>query len=910
MAIRSNATTGTDKEEVSVYIHNRYAYTTLTDIVTDGFESLWINVLLPKTKPIQVGVCYRPPTQLNFIELFNNSLSHLRSDCETYILGDTNIDFPSTHPLFNAYKQELNLFDLSRLIDEPTRMTDSSRTTIDHILTNRPDNILQHGVIPTGLSDHYLIFCSRRISKGHFKNHSTVKVRSLKNYSSEILLEKLCSVDWKPCFLSDCVNIAWTMFQTSFMNILDEVAPVKEIRVKQRTEPWMTNDILEMLKERDRALYTFRKSGLTEDYKKFCSLRNKLQREIKVAKSNYFSDMIEQDKDNPKKLWQHLKDIGLKNKGKDSDNICLCIDGEICHDSKSVANHFNDFFTNVASALVSKLPTASNVFNIESTVFKSFYKQKESQDRDFVLKKVSEDFVYKELLKLNPSKSTGLDEIPARFVRDGASVLKIPITFIVNLSLSSGKVPHDMKVARVKPLYKKNSSLEAGNYRPVSILSIVSKILEKCVHSQLHQSLDSNDILYEFQSGFRSKYSTDTCLIHLYDYLKTKTSKGLYTGMLLLDLQKAFDTVDHDILCRKLEAICVRSVPWFKSYLSGRQQFVHINNVSSDPGYVTCGVPQGSILGPLLFLIYVNDMPISLDSECKLILYADDSAILFSHKDPHVISQKLENTLDMCSQWLVDNKLSLHLGKTECVLFGPKRKLKDHSDFCVQYKGHCIKSTNKVKYLGVIIDNSLSGDSTVDSIVKKVNCRLKFLYRQARFLDVKCKMSLCSALVQCHLDCACSAWYSGLSKTLKHRLQVCQNKMVRFILDMSPRDSINYNVLSSIQILNIEDRVKQLRLNHVYNIFNDRAPSYLRENFVLKSIASTRHTRSSSNLDFVVPFIKTCQSGTFYYNGIKDWNDLPKEVKVVKSKDVFKKSVKNLLLDKGISRHNSDFVFY
>ena len=518
--------------------------------------------------------------------------------------------------------------------------------------------------------------------------------------------------------------------------------------------------------------------------------------------------------------------------------------------------------------------------------------------------------MYKELLKLNPSKSTGLDEIPARFIRDGASVLKIPITFIVNLSLSSGKVPDDMKVARVKPLYKKNSSLEAGNYRPVSILSIVSKILEKCVHSQLHQFLDSNDILYKFQSGFRSKFSTDTCLIHLYDYLKTKTSKGLYTGMLLLDLQKAFDTVDHDILCRKLEAIGVRSVPWFKSYLSGRQQFVHINNVSSDPGYVTCGVPQGSILGPLLFLIYVNDMPISLDSECKLILYADDSAILFSHKDPHIIAQKLGNTLDMCSQWLVDNKLSLHLGKTECVLFGPKRKLKDHSDFCVQYKGHCIQSTNKVKYLGVIIDNSLSGDSTVDSIVKKVNSRLKFLYRQARFLDVKCKMSLCSALVQCHLDYACSAWYSGLSKTLKHRLQVCQNKMVRFILDMSPRESINYNVLSSIQFLNIEDRVKQLRLNHVYNIFNDRAPSYLRENFVLKSNVSTRHTRSSSNLDFVVPFIKTCQSGTFYYSGIKDWNELPKEVKVIKSKDAFKKSVKKLLLDKGISRHNSEFIFY
>ena len=176
---------------------------------------------------------------------------------------------------------------------------------------------------------------------------------------------------------------------------------------------------------------------------------------------------------------------------------------------------------------------------------------------------------------------------------------------------------------------------------------------------------------------------------------------------------------------------------------------------------------------------------------------------------------------------IVNNKLSLHLGKTECILFGPKRKLKDFQNFTICCNNHVINATDHVKYLGVYIDNSLSGELIVDSVVQKVNSRLKFLYRQARFLDFKCKMSLCASLIQCHIDYACSAWYSGLSKRFKQKLQICQNKMVRFICGFSPRQSVNYSVLSSLNMLCVEDRVKQLRLNHVFNIYHNTAPSYL-----------------------------------------------------------------------------------
>ena len=203
------------------------------------------------------------------------------------------------------------------------------------------------------------------------------------------------------------------------------------------------------------------------------------------------------------------------------------------------------------------------------------------------------------------------------------------------------------------------------------------------------------------------------------DYIRILKSKGNYVGMVLLDLQKAFDTVDHEILCNKLEAMGINFTKWFKSYLGGRQQIVIANETRSDPGIVTCGVPQGSILGPLLFLCYVNDMPISI--KCKLLLYADDSALIVSGSDPQTIADKLSEELESCRKWLMDNKLSLHLGKTEAILFGSKRILRNVESFKIRCGEEIIKRVKSAKYLGVQIDENLSGDSIVKEIIKKAN---------------------------------------------------------------------------------------------------------------------------------------------------------------------------------------------
>lgn len=217
------------------------------------------------------------------------------------------------------------------------------------------------------------------------------------------------------------------------------------------------------------------------------------------------------------------------------------------------------------------------------------------------LKPVSDNFVLRELQKLNVSKITGLDNIPAKFLKDGDECIKTQVTHIINLSISTNAIPSDLKEARVRPIFKKASQLEASNYRPVSILCIISKILERRVYVQLVDFLNKNNLIYENQSGFRSGFSTDTCLIYLLDMIRSNTSKGLFTGMIMLDLQKAFDTVNHDILCEKLKAMGVMSTEWFLSYLANRKQVVSINNECSDFMSISCGLPQGSILGPIFF---------------------------------------------------------------------------------------------------------------------------------------------------------------------------------------------------------------------------------------------------------------------------------------------------------------------
>ena len=362
---------------------------------------------------------------------------------------------------------------------------------------------------------------------------------------------------------------------------------------------------------------------------------------IKDKKKNFVIGKLNDNIGKPKELWKSLKSLGLPSKKSSSATICLEKDGILSFDPKTNAEIFKDFYSNLANNLVKKLPTPPNKYG--KTAVNNYYKKLNLRGKNFSFAPVAPATILKLLKQLNPAKSAGIDNLTGKFLKEGAPVLASPITDLVNLSISLSLFPDDCKIAKLKPLYKKEAKTKPKNYRSISLLPLLSKIIERIIHNQTQEFLDKNNILYKYQSGFRKHHSTDTCLSYLTDKVKIGFEEGLLTGMVLIDLQKAFDTIDHSILLEKMSCLgfAGKTIAWYTSYLTNRSFIVNVGKESSSPGKLSCGVPQGSILGPLLFLLYVNDMPQAVNSE--LLLYADDTCLIYTGKDIQKIEEQLNS---------------------------------------------------------------------------------------------------------------------------------------------------------------------------------------------------------------------------------------------------------------------------
>ena len=872
---------------MSLYIRNGLNFD-IRKLPTSSSECLFIDIMFPNTKPITFGACYRPPSDNNFLANFRPVLDSFETDRETYIMGDFNICTRQKSSLYNSYCDLLQSFSLSQLISEPTRITPQSSSVIDHVLCNPLCNVKSSGVLDVGVSDHQFTFCIRGRIVPPCSEPIVHRFRSMGNYSREMFCVKLREVDWSRVMLETDVSLSLRYFIDILLGVINEIAPYHQIRAKHDSAPWMCRGILVGIRKRDDLFRKFKKDKNNGTlYKAYCKQRNLVQRDIRLAKSEFFRGKMKECGGDSAKLWRQLGYIGYS-EPKSKASIVLEHEGAKIFEASKVANVFNRYFTYIASNLVNLLPTPSGIYSTASATFRNFYRNRGIHGPCFTLMPVPRHFILTQLNSFNPGKSTGLDDISPRFLKDGASALAEPIGHIVNLSILTETVPAELKRAKVVPIFKKGSRLDPGNYRPVSILSAVSKILERAVNGQLVSHLNSRKLLYEYQSGFRSKYSTDTCLMNLTDYVKGKVNNGELVGMVMIDLRKAFDTVDGDILIGKLSAMGVTSLDWFRSYLFDREQCTQVGGKNSSFLQITCGVPQGSILGPTLFLCYVNDMASCLN--CHLSLYADDSALIFSGKNASQIASFLSQELSLCKKWLIDNRLSLHVGKTESILFGSGRRIRAAGDFKVTCDGETVQRVTSIVYLGVRLDQCLSFDEYVVKVCKNANNRLSFLYRYSHLLDVQTRKMLCNSLVLSNLTYCISAWYPGLGTGLKDRLNVVQRKMVRFVNGWKPREHVGVREIKSAGWLIFPKRASLSQLCHLFKIRAGLAPSYLSRDFCPTGDIHHHHTRGS-DLNYFIDSRKF-PPNTFHYTTVREWNALPHDLRCAPSLASFKRKLR------------------
>ena len=416
---------------------------------------------------------------------------------------------------------------------------------------------------------------------------------------------------------------------------------------------------------------------------------------------------------------------------------------------------------------------------------------------------------------------------------------------------------------------------------------MLSKIFERVVLNQTEEFLSLNKVLYDYQSGFRKNHSTDTCLSFLNDKILKGFDDGLLTGMILIDLQKAFGTINHDMLLKKLSIIGFsdHTIKWFQSYLSNRKFTVNLENSFSEVSNISCGVPQGSILGLLLFLIYVNDM--SMAVKCNLFLYADDTCLVFQSKNVKDIEKQLNEGFAHICDWFVDNKLSIHFGedKTKSILFASKSKIKKLKKLEIIYNNIRIKQHSRVTYLGCILEETMSGESMAHKVISKVNARLKFLHRKNKYLTPSLRRLLCNALKRLCIP------YPNLSKKLKNRIQTSQNNCIRVCLKLDKMSHISQKEFEAINWLPFKERYNQCANSIVFKYFDNQCPHYLNEVFMKAPESSSSLRNSYQKLQ--QPFRKT-NTGQNALSFISPalWNKVPEEIKRITNLNVFKHNLK------------------
>lgn len=843
----------------------------------ENTESVWIEIANPSlpssgNKTI-IGCIYRSPS--SSVPDFCSSLSSIFNKLSlekknVVILGDININLLDvSSSAYSDYTACFLGFGYESLISVPTRcVLGASSSLIDHILSNFiPSN--DCGVLEASLTDHYPVFC--RFECAIPKQLSSFQ----KNiFDKTNFVKRVEAIEWSFLELLSDPEAAFNSFSSAIKKCLDDSTSFVKCRKNFPAphNPWLTAGLMKSLRKKDNLYKKLKKrpfnTALRLRYKKYCNILNKV---LEEAKRNYYTNRIHNAGNNSKDQWKTINSF-LNRSLSEPAIIELQSTEGVLRNADDIANALNKYFCANTSLLPQDYPPTIR------ECLQSFY-----------LFPTGPDEVV-EIINHMKITSAGLDNVQPIHLKCISHVISTPLAYVINLMFKTGIFPSQLKKAKIIPVFKKGDRTSIVSYRPIAILSSYSKIIEKCIEKRLSKYLTKFRILSTQQFGFRAGYSTDFALLSFTDYIKHTLDSGCFAGALLIDLSKAFDSLVHNILLAKLNSIGVVGIAQelINSYLSNRQQAVCVSNVLSTFKSIDKGVPQGSILGPLLFLIYINDLT-SILTHSQPFLYADDTTIVTKDKSIDALTNKLSADFYNVQNWCTANGLTINTNKTQFIVFHSSHNALSPTP-AITINDHSLLSATKCSFLGVVLDAHLKYPHHISLIRQRIAHGIRTLIEARRFFSWQTLLKLYYAFIHSHITYYITSWANTYPSHILP-LQRLQNQAIRILTFSSPITCAS-PLFQQHSVLTVCNLFKYKLGILVFKCLNGTITANVLEKFQLLNYNPTRF---ASKHNFLLPHARTNYGKhTTIFAAIQFWNSIPLCTKQL-SLPAFKKELKHII---------------
>ena len=824
-----------------IYLNNKFEYTIKHKLMYKTWEGQIIQVKKGEhlSKPINIGNIYRPPRDLlenyrEFMKEFSSILDKLESNNnEVIITGDFNIDLLKINdkPIISEYFDLLTSHSFYPKITVPTRLTNNHGTLIDNILCKLTTTTLEitSGVLIKKFSDHqpYFILLDNII----VTDPPPVFVRITKQDKDSIInfQNEISGSDELNTLIENLMvdpNINYNTLYKVLQNAKNKHMPSKVVKYnkyKHKKSNWITHGILKSIYYRDNL---YKKLKMTDSNSIQYAIQKTnlntynyiLKKSIRIVKKNYYETLFSKFKDDIKGTWKTINDILNKTKRKKNISKFFKDGNNVITNKLVIADKFNSFFTSIGPTLSQKIKAPKNK-TVQTYLTKT-------HNLNFTFHNVNEEEINQIIDKLAPKTSFGFDGLSSKLMKTVKDVLIKPITIIINQMLNTGIFPDKLKIAKITPIFKKDDETLFTNYRPISLLPAISKVFEKVIFKQLHQFFIDKKLFYNAQYGFRTGHSTEFAALELVDRVTVEMDKMNTPINIFLDLSKAFDTLDHKILLDKLDYYGIKGVAHklMASYIKNRKQYVEIEDSKSDTLTLTTGVPQGSILGPLLFIIYINDIA-HASNLFNFIIYADDTTlsttleIVLKNKPNLNIDTTLNSELENICDWLKVNKLSLNIAKCKYMIFHmPQKKVKPLQ---LLIENTIVEKAQEFNFLGLTLNEHMNWKSHINNLSNKISRNIGILNKLKHFLPLKTKLLIYNSLILSHLNFGILAWGYQCERIIK-----LQKKAIR-IISISKYNAHTEPLFKELKLLKVTDILRLQELKFYYKYKNNKLPHYL-----------------------------------------------------------------------------------